>query len=913
MQARAKTAASSLGGKDSTVNRPLPQRFEFGKHVTERLVDIKKLLDIVEKKGKGSGGKRGFQEVHHRERRRAASHNPFRIPWRFRKRILREFQRNPPKGGRKAMKYRYRKYIDQYNYSCGYGKRSLVNHWFETHMWHAKRFHFLSRNGLKIPLNNNNKIYRSTYRSGHKSLNHCIVTDRSWLANVEIKGESRDIIYKLLLDLLSPVECDKNELEASDDYKRLIANNHAVSRGVKVIFVDLYQPAIYKTTGHPRKRVGSFVRVQFLSQRECILTIHPEELIDIQPLLDKRLSLILGQPSTGNWINDKDRWVADQYRFRNIPTLNRNDKLSIERVWNITRFDLFGRGAINALRDIIRIDYDQSDEFAHFMDALASDEGLKTLSKYPEGFVVPIEILLPKILGPLPNKNTQKRHNRNEADINYDKYEKLGQHLQSEKRSKLIFPARLKSENNRSTRRRPILSSLAKIEEAIKKGYQILDTDPSDSVSGNNNPLSNNLSNSDYKIQLKNEKEKIETQIDGIVTNKNIETVPIILSFHLRPNRIRKMNSSVENSSNWQFRSPFSDLQVTLTMARGCGGKNLLNLFGRASRMMIIGLIEFEWLMLSARWKYEGSGYDTPGNSRWRLVEAKQEIDRWKSHPPSKRLNYPLLRTPCPFIPEWGLFKNIIPPKLLTCTNILGGQLYRAGVVECIFNKSRRRKELTKAQECDYDGYNNLCVEVELTTSGTKGTIMKNAMIYFKEYTFDRNKYFCTKRGRNRLEKEIKKELNDYEDSDDAIKISSKRVDINRSTVIIPQRHLTNPLLPKNQVEGISRRLSIDSVDDDYHIIEGWVMDAVPACLAMTDLSYGRGIVSLTALLESIEQNFDTIKWPKAMMDKSAKKWFRNLKRSEAWAYGRGIEFPCYIRNPGELLITKAILRLCGG
>jgi ribonuclease P/MRP protein subunit POP1 len=116
-------------------------------------------------------------------RRRAMSHNPKRIPRKYR----RVHQSQMSKGGdpaptkRPSRRYRRR----PSNLMKEYMRRRMKNVWLETHIWYAKRFHMTNRFGYRLPLSACAKSYRSSYRA---TARYCLLQDISYVGCIEITG-----------------------------------------------------------------------------------------------------------------------------------------------------------------------------------------------------------------------------------------------------------------------------------------------------------------------------------------------------------------------------------------------------------------------------------------------------------------------------------------------------------------------------------------------------------------------------------------------------------------------------------------------------------------------------------------------------------------------------------------------------
>ncbi|KAH0477036.1 MAG: hypothetical protein KVP17_003228 [Porospora cf. gigantea B] len=177
---------------------PLPPLVSVLKLTQARENDVQQLLkDLKQTKPNA----RQFQRVPKQLRRRAASHNPFRVPQRLRGNLMNELLVAPPKEGRRQK--RRRRVVDL---ALEYAGRSSQATWLETHLWHAKRFHMEKFWGHHLAARQCEKTRRKAYRySKHK----CLVHDRSYLELIEISGNgSLQVLNRILRSTLVTVPPD---------------------------------------------------------------------------------------------------------------------------------------------------------------------------------------------------------------------------------------------------------------------------------------------------------------------------------------------------------------------------------------------------------------------------------------------------------------------------------------------------------------------------------------------------------------------------------------------------------------------------------------------------------------------------------------------------------------------------------
>ncbi|CAH8547372.1 unnamed protein product [Schistosoma guineensis] len=154
----------------------------------------------------------GLQRLPVRLRRRAASHRINRLPRRFHKH---HHLANPNENGSKSGTFRIKNKLK----SRRYRRRTLRllalharfittnkhnNHlkkkksfWLPTHIWHAKRFHMITKWGWRLPYAPTNKIFKACYKASH---NGCLLFDVSYLNCFQIYGPE-NMLMKCLNDV----------------------------------------------------------------------------------------------------------------------------------------------------------------------------------------------------------------------------------------------------------------------------------------------------------------------------------------------------------------------------------------------------------------------------------------------------------------------------------------------------------------------------------------------------------------------------------------------------------------------------------------------------------------------------------------------------------------------------------------
>ncbi|CAH8554600.1 unnamed protein product [Schistosoma rodhaini] len=154
----------------------------------------------------------GLQRLPVRLRRRAASHRINRLPRRFHKH---HHLTNPNENGSKSGTFQIKNKLK----SRRYRRRTLRllamharfvitnkhdNHlkkeksfWLPTHIWHAKRFHMITKWGWRLPYAPTNKIFKACHKASH---NGCLLFDFSYLNCFQIYGPE-NMLVKCLNDI----------------------------------------------------------------------------------------------------------------------------------------------------------------------------------------------------------------------------------------------------------------------------------------------------------------------------------------------------------------------------------------------------------------------------------------------------------------------------------------------------------------------------------------------------------------------------------------------------------------------------------------------------------------------------------------------------------------------------------------
>lgn len=174
-----------LSQMESGISEKLDTAVNIMRFVKARKNEIKFITSVIETKLP----KRVIQQLPRHMRRRAASHNPKRLPRRLRERAMKELEK-VKKAKRPSRKFRRKpsKLLEEYN-------RRQRNHiWLETHIWFAKRFKMIDIWGYKLPLYSNEKCLKALYQS---AMQYALLQDISYYGCIELSGKEETLLKQL--------------------------------------------------------------------------------------------------------------------------------------------------------------------------------------------------------------------------------------------------------------------------------------------------------------------------------------------------------------------------------------------------------------------------------------------------------------------------------------------------------------------------------------------------------------------------------------------------------------------------------------------------------------------------------------------------------------------------------------------
>ncbi|CRK86886.1 CLUMA_CG000711, isoform A [Clunio marinus] len=296
----------------------LPSGVPVIQHVAARIRELRKLYnDITTTKSEMLV----HQMLPNHMRRRAMSHNPKRLPLKYRQIHMNQMSKSGPnvKKSRPSRKYRRK----PSNLMKEYERRTKKFKWLETHIWHAKRFHMKELWGYKIPFVTTDKRYRANYKA---AANHCLVHDLSFFGGIEISGN---------FDYLG----EKFELMTSKDCG-LTLMAKCYQKGCREGHIDLF-----KINQYP---YGALARVSFMwkpssdkLRRTLWMFVHPTA---YQEVLEELVSLFELQNVSHDERSSDPKITTKNDSFQRNPKY-KNEENSIEVIElrdTLNRFRLTG-------------------------------------------------------------------------------------------------------------------------------------------------------------------------------------------------------------------------------------------------------------------------------------------------------------------------------------------------------------------------------------------------------------------------------------------------------------------------------------------------------------------------------------------------------------------------------------------
>lgn len=282
------------------------------------------------------------------------SHNPKRLPRKYRVKHKSQMAKagNPTTSKRPSRKFRRK----PSNLMKEYIRRQRKNVWLETHIWHAKRFHMISKWGYKLPLASCDKTYRACYRASAK---HCLLQDISFHNCIEIVG------------ILDTIKLGFTHLTSSKCGLGITAKTFISGRREGSLH-------LYKRDQYPYQSLG---KVSFIwkpsegSERVVWLFVHPsfyknvlKELVDVFQL---------------KFLNQKSNDEESSTKFSRIPCYEGSGVKLRELKDTINRFRLTGPLSQAVLSNVM-IPYKQGCESTNWFSGYSGENFVDLQNKFWE-------------------------------------------------------------------------------------------------------------------------------------------------------------------------------------------------------------------------------------------------------------------------------------------------------------------------------------------------------------------------------------------------------------------------------------------------------------------------------------------------------------------------------------------------
>ncbi|GFZ46872.1 hypothetical protein JCM24511_04092 [Saitozyma sp. JCM 24511] len=351
-----------LGGLMGMLDgKSMPGMVQVERFAETRAMEILAFQNAI-KAAASFGNSRCFQSLPRHLRRRAASHNPRRVPKRMRSRAAAEIDPgdNIAKLHRKRAKLRAKGDLRGVSRTEQLLRRQKDKTWLPTHIWHAKRFRMINLWSHRLPLTPTLKSFRPAYRFARRK---ATITDVSYFGTIELEG-GRDG----LVDLLKRVY---GGAFAGTKYE----SGGRVSRGW------MYHPDRF-----PEGLIGE---AEILWQpssgpdpgRRVWIRLHPSIFSEVWDVLKlaTRLQVDTSEQSSGSSSTGPVPFGGLQIR----------DLRS-----ELDGFEITGPLAGKALRRVLRLCRSESGVKSKFFDALGSAQ---SSSEMPKGLVAGLKVYDPRL------------------------------------------------------------------------------------------------------------------------------------------------------------------------------------------------------------------------------------------------------------------------------------------------------------------------------------------------------------------------------------------------------------------------------------------------------------------------------------------------------------------------------------
>ncbi|KZP33575.1 POP1-domain-containing protein [Athelia psychrophila] len=405
------TGTNAVAGPSKSVAfvgmQGLPSAIDVEKFAEARAFEIGAMQEAMDNVSGGSG-QRVWQTLPRHLRRRAASHDVRRVPFRLRERARAEMDivrkkatgRFKPKRGK----------CNRISRTDALLKRQREKTWLETHIWHAKRMKMRDMWGYRLAIHPTEKSFRPSHRA---SIHGSILHDASYHSLIELKGPENMLknVLDACCDAQGPGPGAKRFLTGSRTQETQFYKPHSypfdLVGPITVMWkptVALNAPQLSKKTPapapgsdptHKAKRKGKQAQPQTESSsteevanppiRTVWIRTHPAVFDDVFSGLQHSASLVL----------------------QNLPTppgtaAAPSTEIEIADLReNVNVFEIMGPKSNQVLKGALTpIKEDKREDFKKFWSSLPD---LQTSGSLPRGMVIGFEVYDPRLNFPPKN------------------------------------------------------------------------------------------------------------------------------------------------------------------------------------------------------------------------------------------------------------------------------------------------------------------------------------------------------------------------------------------------------------------------------------------------------------------------------------------------------------------------------
>lgn len=380
---------------DKPRNKKVPPGVSIVQHVASRIREINRLYnDIATTKSEMLL----HQMLPNHMRRRAMSHNPKRLPLKYRQIHTNQMAKSGPTAKKRRPSRKYRRKPS--SLLREFERRKQKNVWLETHVWHAKRYHMKDLWGYKIPYASTDKRYRASYKA---AANHCLVQDMSFVSAIEVRGQLEDL---------------------RDGFKRITSQDCGLT-----LMAKCYQNGsregdvdVFKADSYPNNAIA---RVSFIwnpiqdSSKALWIFVHPSSYLEVLQELITVFSLQNANRANSNEVDAKTITKNNSMQRNPRYTNSASTVEIIELKDTLSRFRLTGPLSnavlLKALSSTTQVDsnwlgeiisknvsfkqvHEEQSEFWHELKNISST------SQLPPHIVLGLNIVDPRINRPLIRK-----------------------------------------------------------------------------------------------------------------------------------------------------------------------------------------------------------------------------------------------------------------------------------------------------------------------------------------------------------------------------------------------------------------------------------------------------------------------------------------------------------------------------